>query len=343
MSTIKFTGIIKDKKWSSLLILMLLLQLVIATIIAIATSFLPDNQFIDVKNMGYPPLTHGFLLGSDDLGRSVVWQLLKGSQTTLLLSFLGVFFASIFGVVMGSISGYMGDDKVKINTDLFWSIGTFLILMVFFNPLQSFNNSYFYNWIVPISLALSAAFLIFIPLKKFRRTTLPLDLSLNRMVEIYITIPPIFVIILLTSIFRPSPVLFVIYCMLSLWPEFFLLSRAEVLKTKNALFIEAARAIGQRNRVIIFRHLLPNILSPLLVVFSFGFARLMVIEATLSYLGIGLPPEYPGWGKMILAFRNNTDYWWLLVFPGLLIFLNVIAVQQIGRKQEKETIPMELP
>jgi peptide/nickel transport system permease protein len=66
----------------------------------------------------------------------------------------------------------------------------------------------------------------------------------------------------------------------------------------------------------------------------------MIIEATLSFLGIGLPPEYPGWGKMILSFHNYPEYWWLLVFPGLLIFINAISIQQIGRYFEFKKVKL---
>ena len=114
-----------------------------------------------------------------------------------------------------------------------------------------------------------------------------------------------------------------------------MISRGEMLKHKNSTFVDAARAIGQRKLEIIFRHILPNILSPVLVLFTFGFARLMVIESTLSFLGIGLPIEYAGWGKLIASYRDHTDYWWLLIFPGLLIFANVYCIQKIGRYVQK--------
>ncbi len=317
-------------KGKSIYLWLVLFQLMVATIFMLVSK----EQIIDVDYIGIPPLSNDYLLGTDSLGRSVFNQLIQGAQTTLLLSFIAVLLAGVVGTLLGMISGFLGDDKMKLNTRHTLSILLFVTAFLFFFPFHHFHNSLWYNWMFPFLVAIVIAGLPQLSIKKESTFTLPFDISLNRLVEIYVTLPPIFVIILLTSIFRPSPFLFVLFCMLSMWPEFFLISRAEVLKIKNNAYIESARTIGQLKRKIIFDHLLPNILGPVLVLFSFGFARLMIIEATLSFLGIGLPPEYPGWGKMILAFRENPSYWWLLVFPGFLLFLNIVIVQQLGRRIE---------
>ncbi len=307
----------------------------VGIILLLFSEFSLENSVLNLEQIGTPPFAEGFLLGSDQLGRSVFWQLVLGMQSTVLLPLFGILLASALGTILGITSGYLGDHQLKFSTRIFLSAAIFFVSFLFLSNVTSFHSSLLFDWIIPVGLSITMAMIPVLFMKKKRLIVFPFDLTTSRMVEIYMTLPPIFLVILLTSIFRPSPLLFVIYCTLGLWPEFFLFSRAEALKIKEVNFVVTAEAIGQRRRNILFRHLLPNISAPILVLASFGFARLMIIEATLSFLGIGLPPEYPGWGKMILAFRENPSYWWLLGFPGLLLFINIISAQKLGRWIEK--------
>ncbi len=288
---------------------------------------------IDLGNIGLSPFSEGHFLGTDHLGRDVLKQLFFGTKNTLFLSFMGTLLGSFVGITFGCFSGYFGDDKLKIKAAKFW-IGGFLIIGLAFYAfnINTFRFSVLIDLLLPSAFLASVSLLIFLLIKSKKQIPIPFDLYVVRVVEVYSTIPPIFIIILLSSILRPSPALFIIYCVAAMWPEFFFLSRAELLKTKNQTYIDAARVIGQRNIPIVFRHIFPNMFQSLLVLFAFAFARLLVIESTLSFLGIGLPAQYPGWGKLIASFQMNTDYWWLLLFPGLLIFINVLCIQKIGRK-----------
>jgi peptide/nickel transport system permease protein len=117
------------------------------------------------------------------------------------------------------------------------------------------------------------------------------------------------------------------------------LTRAEFIKLKNADYVEAARGLGTRWYRIVFRHILPNALAPVLVPITFGIAAAILIESGLSFLGFGAPPPNPSWGMLLNAGRSNLQMWWLIVFPGTAIFLTVLAYNLIGEGLQEATDP----
>ena len=107
--------------------------------------------------------------------------------------------------------------------------------------------------------------------------------------------------------------------------------RAEFLRLRNQDFVQAAKAAGLPLRSVLFKHMLPNAMAPLLVSASFGIASAILIESTLSFLGLGLIDE-PSWGKMLSQAVSDAGgfYWWLATFPGIAIFLTVFAYNLVG-------------
>lgn len=157
------------------------------------------------------------------------------------------------------------------------------------------------------------------------------DMLISRFLEVMLCFPTFFLILAVLAFVGPSIYNIMIVIGLVGWTPIARLVRGEVLRLRSLQFVTAARATGSRRFGIIFRHLLPNALSPALVSISFGIASAILAEAALSFLGFGVPPDVPSWGGMLSDARNYIDIgWWLTLIPGSAIFLTVMAYNFIG-------------
>jgi len=157
------------------------------------------------------------------------------------------------------------------------------------------------------------------------------DNLIMRSVDVMLAIPIFFVLLLLASYFGSNihTVTFIIG--LTSWTDICRLVRADFLSLREKEFVEAARAIGVPAPLLILRHLLPNAASPIIVAATLGMARAIIIESALSYLGFGVQPPAASWGYMLRSAQAHmVEYPWLAFFPGLLIFLAVLAFNFLG-------------
>ncbi len=157
------------------------------------------------------------------------------------------------------------------------------------------------------------------------------DTVISRLVEIMLTIPTFFLIIAIIAFLPPSIYNIMIVIGLTGWTGVARFVRAEFLKLKQLDFITALRALGASNRRIIFLHMLPNAMAPVLVSAVFGIAGAILTESSLSFLGFGVPPPTPSWGDILSQSRDYIEFaWWLTVFPGLAIFMSITAYNLVG-------------
>jgi len=106
--------------------------------------------------------------------------------------------------------------------------------------------------------------------------------------------------------------------------------RGELLRVRALEYVQAARSMGFSEWRIMMNHAIPNALTPVLITIAFGIATAILAEATISFLGIGVPPEEVTWGSLLAIARNNFNAWWFAVFPGLAIFITVTMFNLIG-------------
>lgn len=165
------------------------------------------------------------------------------------------------------------------------------------------------------------------------------DNLLMRLADIMLTMPTLFVAILLTQMLRAgvvpglkagvAPIILVVA--VTSWMSVARLVRASFLSLKQKDYVSAARAVGVKNVRIMLRHILPNAASPIIVAATLRVGAAIITESGLSYLGFGVQPPTPTWGNMLQHAQSELDYApWTAIFPGIFIFLTVIAVNYIG-------------
>ena len=157
------------------------------------------------------------------------------------------------------------------------------------------------------------------------------DVVISRAIEVMMCFPTFFLILTVMAYLRPSIYNIMVIIGITGWPGIARLVRGEFLKQRQLDYVTAARAIGASDSRIIFYHILPNSLAPVLVSATFGIAGAILTESALSYLGFGVPPPTPSWGEILSQSKHYIDFaWWLTIFPGVAIFLTVTAYNLVG-------------
>lgn len=158
-----------------------------------------------------------------------------------------------------------------------------------------------------------------------------IDLIMQRIIEIVMCFPTFILILSLIAFLPPSIYNIMVVIGITGWTGVARLIRGEFLKLRASDFAVAAMATGLSDTRIMFRHLLPNALSPVLVSATFGVAGAILTESGLSFLGFGVPPPTPSWGELLAQSQRFVDQaWWLVLFPGLAIFVTVTAFNLVG-------------
>jgi len=285
--------------------------------------------------------------GTDELGRDVLSGMIHGTSIAMTVGIVSMTIASVIGIFLGALAGFFGDDNMKVSRVRLWLnlIALFLGLFYAFSArsyaiTDAMAESLSKGMVqLLISMALLVGVivvfnLIVIPLKRIpflgKQVSVPFDLIIMRTIEVLNSIPTLFLILLIISIVR-KPNLYVIMGIIGLtgWTGIARFIRAELLKVRNLEFIEAAHSLGFSNWHILFRHAIPNALSPVLISIAFGIAGAILTESTLSFLGLG-PADTVTWGQLLSYARQIPQAWWLAIFPGFAIFITVTIFNLIG-------------
>lgn len=281
-------------------------------------------------------------LGTDHLGRDVLAGMIHGTRSALLVGLFGTGIALIIGIWLGGMAGYYGDDRLKAGPICLMGIfvgtilGVFLSVQLIRHPAGREGPT----WLVLSGALLMLVLWIFgfarigrwidgqLQTRTFR---VPLDLILMRIVEAVQSLPGLLLLLALVPLFTvPSIWNVVIIVGLIRWPGFARFVRGELLKIREMPYLEAAWLAGIPHPRILWRHALPNALQPVLVLVAFGISSGVLIEAFLSFLGLGVPADDVTWGTLLNMARKQFSDWWLAVFPGLGIFITVAAFNLFG-------------
>jgi peptide/nickel transport system permease protein len=158
-----------------------------------------------------------------------------------------------------------------------------------------------------------------------------LDVFAMRVMDVLLAFPGILLALAIVGVLSPGLGNVMIAVGLAAVPTYARLTRASVLSARELLYVEAARAMGGRDRVILVRYILPNVVAPLIVTSTLGLGTAILSAAALSFLGLGSPPPTPEWGRMLSEGRDYLrEAWWISTFPWLAIMLTVLAMNLLG-------------
>ncbi len=157
-----------------------------------------------------------------------------------------------------------------------------------------------------------------------------IDLVISRFFEVMLSIPTFFLLITVAALLPPSIFLTMAIIGMTGWVGIARFTRNEFLRIRNQDYVTSAIALGVTDRKVMFKHILPNALAPVIVSVVLGIAGAILVESSLSFLGIGVPAELVTWGSILQEASTTTFAWWLAVFPGFAIFITVLAYYLVG-------------
>jgi peptide/nickel transport system permease protein len=157
------------------------------------------------------------------------------------------------------------------------------------------------------------------------------DTLLMRVIDVMLAFPGILLALGIVAVLGPSLTSLMIAVGISTIPTYARLTRASVLAARETLYVDAARVVGAPDVSILVRHILPNVVAPIIVISTLGVGAAILVAATLSFLGLGSQPPTPEWGRMLSEGRQYLrEQWWIATFPGLTIMLTVLALNVLG-------------
>ncbi len=276
-----------------------------------------------------------YLFGTDELGRDVFARMMQGAWVSLTVGFVAVGIALIIGIALGGIAGYFGQSLVRVDQSL-----ASLALLLGVGLLAAGKL------ILGGALILGGSAYITLTrrwgrsgrkearttwAKVFFAGTLSIDTLIMRFVDIMLCFPSFFLILTVVALLPPSIYNIMIVIGLTSWEGTTRFVRAEFLSLREQDFVTAARALGVNSGRIIFRHMIPNAVGPVLVSATIGIATAILTEAGLSFLGFGVPPPHATWGNILSDGKSYIfDAPWLTFIPGFAILLVVLSFNLFG-------------
>jgi peptide/nickel transport system permease protein len=284
---------------------------------------------------GETPAPGVYLFGTDDLGRDVFARMLQGAWVSLTVGFVAVGISVAIGVFIGAIAGYYGQRRVRLEQVLLTALllaGAALLaagLRTMGAVLLVAGHAWLFLSISPWGLRRRKSPPAW--MRFFLKGTIQVDTLLMRFVDIMLCFPSFFLILTVVALLPASIYTIMIVIGLTSWEGTARFVRAEFLSLREQDFVAAARALGVGNLRIIFRHMTPNAIAPVLVSATIGIASAILTEAGLSFLGFGVPPPHATWGNILSdGKRFIFDAPWLTFIPGAAILLVVLAFNLFG-------------
>jgi peptide/nickel transport system permease protein len=323
------------KKTSLWMVFGLILILIAPSLFNISSKTL---NYTDVTSIYQSP-NFNSPFGTNHFGQNLLPQLILGCRNSLLIGLCATLLSVFIGVLLGTVSGFFGNDSLSIPKNKGLHVIVLLVLLAGVLIVSSRRLSFVHitAWVPNVIVAIALVF----GLSKFlshsilklsvseRLIYLPLENLIVNFQAIFSALPKLVIIIALSSFMEATILNVVLIIGLTNWLQHSVLINGEVKKykgTENAIWLWSS---GMSKSRILFRHYLPNNIYPLKISIPLGVSSAIIIESSLSFLGLGLPSNVVSLGGLIRLGLANFDYWWLIVFPCIGLFVILLLVFNI--------------
>lgn len=308
---------------------------------------LPDGRIVPLNGF------HRHHLGTDQLGHDVLSRILNGASTSMQIGLISTLIAVVLGLFFGALSGYFGNNRLKLSraavwlgvpglfTGYFWAFHVRGFVLTDALKEGFLSTTFQVIWSLILMFSVLGIFLFlgqWIGRKGWIKGSMavPLDSLVQRFSEVFMSMPRLMIILTLAAVFREKSVAMVITIIgLTHWTSVSRFARAEMLKVRDLDYVVAARTLGFPWYRVLLKHALPGVMQPVLIETSFLIAGSILVESSLSFLGIGVPENIVSWGALLKTGRLQLDAWWLVVYPGLMIFLTLVSLNTLGEVLQK--------
>ncbi len=299
--------------------------------------FLPEDIDLEHTDASPPlPLSRDpygavHFLGTDELGRDVASGLIHGAGISSFVGIFSMLIALIIGIILGLPAGYYGNKHLILSVFDFISyhIIVFITAYYLFTAYGVLDRFGRYRLIIII---IFVSLIVLIGMKYLHRRypkmlKLPLDRIIQGFLQLFSSIPGTFLLLVFLaassshSIWSAASIIGLLS-----WPRISNYSRAEVIRIRSTHYIHAAKLKGLNDLSILLRYLLPMVWPTVLTHLIYGIGAAILMESTISFLGLGLGGEYITWGSMLASARHHIDAWWLMLFPGMILFWTIYAL-----------------
>jgi peptide/nickel transport system permease protein len=276
-------------------------------------------------------------LGTGLRGNDVLSGLIHGAGISLKLGFFSSLISALIGLFIGAFAAWFGNYGLTCSRGKFFVVAFTSLLLIHLFSISGLLS------VVEIVMGILTIVLInTLLLKSYnylnrnsvfnKKIVIPLDSIVLRFLEFFTAFPKIVLILVVAAFWKASFLSVLFLLVLIGWADFARFVRGEVLRLKTLNYVEAARLSGAGTLRILVKHILPNAFIPLIVTFIYMMATNMLIEASLSFLGAGMPANYVTWGSLLADGKENIAAWWLIIFPGLTLTLSIASFYRIARE-----------
>ena len=292
------------------------------------------------------PNRHRHILGTGPNGRDLSSGLIHATRISLKIGIISMGIASFIGIILGALAGFFGNERLKMSRKKYY----FTLIGLFFGLYYGYGSRKYIisdgfseagvSTLKEIMISLGIIMLITFLFRIISRTitnkwlnqeiSVPVDTFVSRGIELLNSIPRILLIITVSVIMDRSLGLIMVIIGITSWTGIARFTRAELLRIRDLEYVQASSALGFSSIRTIFKHALPNALAPVFVSIAFGIASAILIESSLSFLGVGVPTSEVTWGSLLSLGRLYPQAWWLIIFPGIAIFLTITVYNMIA-------------